>query len=93
MEFVFADTLIPAAQETLNLTFEPKNITIYGNSLGGWASFDIIWNRPDCAKNVICQSSPWWWAEANDAIEHAFYITEVAESKKEKMEKRGMCWH
>ncbi|MCH8906063.1 MAG: hypothetical protein IH840_03155 [Candidatus Heimdallarchaeota archaeon] len=83
----FANFIIPTCQEILNLTFEPKNITLYGNSLGAWGAFDVVWNRPDAIKNVICQSSPWWWAEANDSIEPEFYISEILESAKQKIDK------
>ena len=78
-----ADSAVPALEEELSITFDPKNTTLLGTSIGGWGAFDVVWNRNDRIKNVICHSSPWWWTEN----EPNYFLNTVQDSKKERIDK------
>ncbi|MHA2249061.1 MAG: alpha/beta hydrolase [Candidatus Kariarchaeaceae archaeon] len=77
----FRDYILTAVEDYLDKSFKPDDIVVAGSSLGGWAAFDVVWNNPDRIKNVICQSSPWWWSETNPN----YYLNEVVDSKKKKL--------
>ena len=77
----FREYILPTIEDYLDLSFKPEDIILCGSALGAWSAFDVVWNNSDKIKNVICQSSPWWWADDD----YQKFINEVKETKKKNI--------